>query len=275
MAIKVFADGANLEGMLDMYENGNVQGFTTNPSLMKKGGVTDYRAFAKEVLTHITDVSVSFEVFADDVETMEVEAREIATWAENVYVKIPCVTTKGESTAELVRKLSADGIKANVTTIFTPEQVDEMVEAVDAETPSIISLFAGRIADTGVDPIPFMTESVKKAAAKPNCEVLWASTRELINIYQAEACGCQIITVPNSILAKRKNIAVTPTRSRSTPCAALPRISRRSASISCRNANTGCAASCSPGLSFPYRSRASQGSRWAKERPGLPTRTCR
>ena len=206
MAIKVFADGANLEGMLDMYENGSVQGFTTNPSLMKKGGVTDYRAFAKEVLAHITDVSVSFEVFADDVETMEVEVREIATWADNVYVKIPCVTTKGESTAELVRKLSADGIKVNVTTIFTPEQVDEMVEAVDAETPSIISLFAGRIADTGVDPIPFMTESVKKAAAKPNCEVLWASTRELINIYQAEACGCQIITVPNSILAKRKNV---------------------------------------------------------------------
>ena len=167
MAIKVFADGANLEGMLDMYENGNVQGFTTNPSLMKKGGMADYRAFAKEVLAHITDVSVSFEVFAD-------------------------------------------GIKANVTTIFTPEQVDEMVEAVDAETPSIISLFAGRIADTGVDPIPFMTESVKKAAAKPSCEVLWASTRELINIYQAEVCGCQIITVPNSILAKRKNIGRDP-----------------------------------------------------------------
>ena len=210
MAIKVFADGANLEGMLDMYENGNVQGFTTNPSLMKKGGVTDYRAFAKEVLAHITDVSVSFEVFADDVETMEVEAREIATWAENVYVKIPCVTTKGESTAELVRKLSADGIKVNVTTIFTPAQVDEMVEAVDAETPSIISLFAGRIADAGVDPIPFMTESVKKAAVKPNCEVLWASTRELINIYQAQVCGCQIITVPNGILAKRKNIGRDP-----------------------------------------------------------------
>ena len=112
MAIKVFADGANLEGMLDMYENGNVQGFTTNPSLMKKGGVTDYRAFAKEVLAHITDVSVSFEVFADDVETMEVEAREIATWAENVYVKIPCVTTKGESTAELVRKLSAEASRS-------------------------------------------------------------------------------------------------------------------------------------------------------------------
>ena len=245
MAIKVFADGANLEGMLDMYENGNVQGFTTNPSLMKKGGVTDYRAFAKEVLTHITDVSVSFEVFADDVETMEVEAREIATWAENVYVKIPCVTTKGESTAELVRKLSAGGIKVNVTTIFTPKQVDEMVEAVDAETPSIISLFAGRIADTGVDPLPFMPESVKKAAAKPNCEVLWASTRELINIYQAEGCGCQIITVPNSILAKRKNIGRDPYEV-SLPCAVLPRISPRSVSISCRNANAGYIAGCSP-----------------------------
>ena len=209
MAIKVFADGANLEGMLDMYENGNVQGFTTNPSLMKKGGVTDYRAFAKEVLTHITDVSVSFEVFADDVETMEVEAREIATWAENVYVKIPCVTTKGESTAELVRKLSADGIKVNVTTIFTPAQVDEMVEAVDAETrQSSRSLPAA-------SPTPASTHSVydgvgQEAAAKPNCEVLWASTRELINIYQAEGCGCQIITVPNSILAKRKNIGRDP-----------------------------------------------------------------
>ena len=246
MAIKVFADGANLEGMLDMYENGNVQGFTTNPSLMKKGGVTDYRAFAKEVLAHITDVSVSFEVFADDVETMEVEAREIATWAENVYVKIPCVTTKGESTAELVRKLSADGIKVNVTTIFTPKQVDEMVEAVDAETPSIISLFAGRIADTGVDPIPFMTESVKKAAAKPSCEVLWASTRELINIYQAEGCGCQIITVPNSILAKRKNIGRDPYEVSLDTVRGLPRISPLWASIFCRRANTGCAVGCSP-----------------------------
>ena len=246
MAIKVFADGANLEGMLDMYENGNVQGFTTNPSLMKKGGVTDYRAFAKEVLTHITDVSVSFEVFADDVETMEVEAREIATWAENVYVKIPCVTTKGESTAELVRKLSADGIKVNVTTIFTPAQVDEMVEAVDAETPSIISLFAGRIADTGVDPIPFMTESVKKAAAKPNCEVLWASTRELINIYQAEGCGCQIITVPNSILAKRKNIGRDPYEVSLDTVRGFAKDIASSVSISCRNANAGYIAGCSP-----------------------------
>ena len=142
MAIKVFADGANLEGMLDMYENGNVQGFTTNPSLMKKGGVTDYRAFAKEVLAHITDVSVSFEVFADDVETMEVEAREIATWAENVYVKIPCVTTKGESTAELVHKLSADGIKVktpgDLTFDMCREYVDEVVTVSEGEIASAI-----------------------------------------------------------------------------------------------------------------------------------------
>ena len=191
-------------------------------------------------------MSVSFEVFADDVETMEVEAREIATWADNVYVKIPCVTTKGESTAELVRKLSADGIKVNVTTIFTPEQVDEMVEAVDAETPSIISLFAGRIADTGVDPIPFMTESVKKAAAKPNCEVLWASTRELINIYQAEDAVARSSRCPTASWPSVRTSAVTRTRSRSIPCTVLPRISPLWASISCRNANTGCAAGCSP-----------------------------
>lgn len=227
MAIKVFADGANLEGMLDMYENGNVQGFTTNPSLMKKGGVTDYRAFAKEVLAHIIDVSVSFEVFADDVETMEVEAREIATWAENVYVKIPCVTTKGESTAELVRKLSADGIKVNVTTIFTPKQVDEMVEAVDVETPSIISLFAGRIADTGVDPIPFVTESVKKAAVKPNCEACGrprasSSTFTRRKDAVARSSRCPTASWPSA----RTSVAIR-TRSRSIPCAVLPRISPR------------------------------------------------
>lgn len=246
MAIKVFADGANLEGMLDMYENGNVQGFTTNPSLMKKGGVTDYRAFAKEVLAHITDVSVSFEVFADDVETMEVEAREIATWAENVYVKIPCVTTKGESTAELVRKLSADGIKVNVTTIFTPTQVDEMVEAVDAETPSIISLFAGRIADTGVDPIPFMTESVKKAAAKPNCEACGRPRVSLSIFTRRKDAVARSSRCPTASWPSVRTSAVTRTRSRSIPCAVLPRISPRSVSISCRNANAGYIAGCSP-----------------------------
>lgn len=262
MAIKVFADGANLEGMLDMYENGNVQGFTTNPSLMKKGGVTDYRAFAKEVLTHITDVSVSFEVFADDVETMEVEAREIATWAENVYVKIPCVTTKGESTAELVRKLSADGIKVNVTTIFTPAQVDEMVEAVDAETPSIISLFAGRIADTGVDPIPFMTESVKKAAAKPNCEVLWASTRELINILPGgrmrlpDHHGAQ--QHPGQAQEHRSRPVRGLARHRARLCQGYRRFGLPYSAVT-RTLTTPRAAR--PGLSFPYRSRASRGSR--------------
>ena len=206
MAIKVFADGADLAGMLDMYESGSVQGFTTNPSLMKKGGVADYRSFARQVLERIDDAPVSFEVFADDLDGMEREACEIASWGDNVYVKIPCVNTEGVSTADLVRKLSAGGIKVNVTTIFTPAQVDEMVEAVSETTPSVISLFAGRIADSGVDPIPFMRDSVKKAAVKPECEVLWASTRELINIYQAADCGCQIITVPNSILTKRANV---------------------------------------------------------------------
>ena len=206
MAIKVFADGANLEGMLEMHDGGSVQGFTTNPSLMRAGGVTDYRAFARDVLAAIKDVPVSFEVFADDPEGMEAEAREIASWADNVYVKIPCVNTRGESTAGLVRRLSAEGVKVNVTTIFTPGQVDEVVDAVSPDTPSIVSVFAGRIADTGVDPMPLMAESVRKAAAKPAAEVLWASTRELLNIYQAESVGCQIITVPNAILAKRGNV---------------------------------------------------------------------
>lgn len=204
MAIKVFADGANLEGMLDMHDNGNVQGFTTNPSLMKAGGVTDYRAFAKTVLEHITDVSVSFEVFADDEAGMEAEAREIATWADNVYVKIPALNTKGESTAALVKRLSADGIKVNVTTIFTPEQVDEFVDAVSAETLYSVHLCRSHCRYRRRS-AALMAESVKKAAVKPAAEVLWASTREVLNIFQAESVGCQIITVPNALLAKRKN----------------------------------------------------------------------
>ena len=171
------------------------------------------------------------------------------------------MTTKGESTAELVRKLSADGIKVNVTTIFTPTQVDEMVEAVDAETPSIISLFAGRIADTGVDPIPFMTESVKKAAAKPNCEVLWASTRELINIYQAEAMRLPDHHGAQQHPAKRKNIGRDPYEVSLDTVRGLLRISPRSVSISCRNANADYIAGCSPRPFLSYRSRASRGSR--------------
>ena len=206
MKIKVFADGANIDGMLDMYNNGNVQGFTTNPSLMKAGGVTNYREFAFEVLDKIKDVPVSFEVFADDSESMYKEAKEIASWADNVYVKIPAMNTKGEPTFDLVKKLSAEGVKVNVTTIFTEEQVEKFVDALDPQTPSIISIFAGRIADTGEDPVPLMKWAVEIAAAKPNCEVLWASTRELLNIYHAENCGCQIITVPNNILNKRANI---------------------------------------------------------------------
>lgn len=206
MAIKVFADGANLEGMIEMYEGGDVQGFTTNPTLMRAGGVTDYRSFASAVLEKITDLPVSFEVFADDEEGMEAEAREIASWADNVYVKIPALNTKGESTSALVARLSADGVKVNVTTLFTIEQTHEFIDAVDKDTPSIISVFAGRIADTGVNPKEIVSDAVSYAAPKPNCEILWASTRELLNIFQAAETGCQIITVSNGILAKRANV---------------------------------------------------------------------
>ncbi len=206
MSIKLYADGAAIDAMLDMYHNGNVQGFTTNPSLMKKGGVTNYRQFAFDLLKEIQDMPISFEVFADDEETMYKEAKEIASWADNVYVKIPALNTKGESTHKLVEKLSHEGVKVNVTALFTEEQVENFLGALDPETPSILSLFAGRIADTGVDPIPYVKWAVEKAKVNPKCEVLWASTREFINIYQADECGCQIITVPNSILAKRKNL---------------------------------------------------------------------
>ncbi|MFR7671478.1 MAG: transaldolase family protein [Collinsella sp.] len=157
----------------------------------------------------------------------------MATWADNVYVKIPALNTKGESTAALVKRLSADGIKVNVTTIFTPEQVDEFVDAVSAETPSILSIFAGRIADTGVDPLPLMAESVKKAAVKPAAEVLWASTREVLNIFQAESVGCQIITVPNAILAKRKNFGKICLSTRLIRSRALPATFRHLVFISC------------------------------------------
>ncbi len=204
--IKVFADGAALQGILEMYRSGTVQGFTTNPSLMKQGGVDNYRAFAFEVLENIRDLPVSFEVFADDFEGMLAEAREIASWADNVYVKIPAMTTGGVSTKEIVKTLSGEGIKINVTTVFTRAQVEDFIDAVSPDVPSIISIFAGRIADTGVDPLPLMREAVRLAKAKPLCEILWASTRELLNIFQAQDAGVPIITVTNSILAKRKNV---------------------------------------------------------------------
>ena len=203
--VKIYADGADLKEMLEIYKNDYVKGFTTNPSLMKQGGVTDYKEFAKKVLAEITDCSVSFEVFADDFETMEKEADVLANLAPNVYVKIPITSTKGESSIPLIKKLAAKGYHLNVTAIFTLKQVQEVVDTLNPEVNSIVSVFAGRIADTGVDAVELMKKAAEICKQNPNAELLWASCREFYNIMEAEECGCQIITVQNSILAKSKN----------------------------------------------------------------------
>ena len=203
--VKIYADGADLKEMLEIYKNDYVKGFTTNPSLMKQGGVTDYKEFDKKVLAEITDCSVSFEVFADDFETMEKEADVLANLAPNVYVKIPIMNTKGESSIPLIKKLAAKGYHLNVTAIFTLKQVQEVVDTLNPEVNSIVSVFAGRIADTGVDAVELMKKAAEICKQNPNAELLWASCREFYNIMEAEECGCQIITVQNSILAKSKN----------------------------------------------------------------------
>lgn len=206
LKVKIYADGAKLEDMLAAYRSGTVQGFTTNPSLMKKAGVTDYKAFAKEVLSEISDASVSFEVFTDELDTMEKEADILSALGKNVFVKIPITNTKGESTVPLIRKLSKKGYQLNITAIFTIEQVEAVVDALDADTASIVSVFAGRIADTGRDAGEIMRKAAEICKRKPKAELLWASCRELYNIYEADKCGCDIITVPNSILAKSNNV---------------------------------------------------------------------
>jgi transaldolase len=200
--IKLYADGADLEGMIEEYKKGIASGFTTNPTLMKKAGVKSYEEFAKAALKAIPDLPISFEVFSDDLPGMEREARKIGNWGNNVYIKIPVTNTKGESTAPLVKKLSHDGLKLNVTAILTVEQVKTVAKALSPDTPSIVSVFAGRIADTGVDPMPIMKESVKILKSNTKAELLWASTRELLNLIQAESCGCHIITITNDILKK-------------------------------------------------------------------------
>lgn len=202
LKIKIFADGANVNEMKKVYSEGIVKGFTTNPTLMKKDGVTDYVSFAKGVLAEIKDMPISFEVFTDDLESMERQAIEIGSWGENVYIKIPVTNTKGETSYELIRKLSSGGMKLNVTAILTIEQVENVSKNLDKNTPAIVSLFAGRIADTGRDPIPYINESLAILKDNKNAELLWASSRELLNIFQAEECGCQIITVTNDLLKK-------------------------------------------------------------------------
>ena len=202
LKIKIFADGANVTEMKKVYSEGIVRGFTTNPTLMKKDGVKDYVAFAKDVLSEIKTMPISFEVFTDDFESMERQAREIGSWGENVFIKIPITNTKGEPSYELIKKLSDDGMKLNVTAILTLEQIENVEKSINAGTPAIVSLFAGRIADTGRDPIPYIKESLKILKGNPNAELLWASSRELLNIFQAEECGCHIITVTNDLIKK-------------------------------------------------------------------------
>ena len=200
--VEVFADGADIEVMKAAYNNKYVDGFTTNPSLMAKAGVTDYKAFAEEVVKAIPDASISFEVFADDLETMEKEAEILKQYGDNVFVKIPIVTTTGESTLPLIKKLSADNVRLNVTAVYTIEQVRDITNAVTDGVPTYVSVFAGRIADTGVDPLPLMKESVEVTHSKKGVKLLWASCREVINVIQADEIGADIITCPADVVKK-------------------------------------------------------------------------
>jgi transaldolase len=202
LGVKIFADGADKGGMLEMYALPYVKGFTTNPTLMRKAGVVDYEAFAKDILAAIPDRPISFEVFADEFPEMERQAKRIAAWGKNVSVKIPITNTRQESAVPLVQKLSREGIALNVTALFTVDQVKSVVDAVKGGAPCYVSVFAGRIADTGADPLPIMAESVKRLSATPNAELIWASPRELLNVFQAEEIGCHVITATNDILKK-------------------------------------------------------------------------
>ena len=204
LKIKIFSDGANLDEMLDMNKKDFIHGMTTNPSLMKKAGIKDYKIFAKSVLKEIKTKPISFEVFSDDFIEMEKQAKEIASWADNVYVKIPITNTKKESSISLIKSLAKNDIKLNITAIMTLDQVKSVTSALNTNTPSIISVFAGRIADTGQDPIPLMKESLNVMKTNTKSELLWASSRELLNIFQAEEIGCHIITVTKEIISKLK-----------------------------------------------------------------------
>jgi transaldolase len=202
LRVKIFADGADVPGMLALYRQPYIRGFTTNPTLMHKAGIRDYRAFAREVLSAIPDRPISFEVFSDDFAEMERQAREIATWGEHVYVKVPVTNTTRESAAPLIARLSHAGIKLNVTAVLTLAQVQEVMASLAGGAPSCVSVFAGRIADTGRDPVPLMTEALEIVRTDAHAELIWASPRELLNIFQADAIGCDIITVTHDVLKK-------------------------------------------------------------------------
>ncbi len=203
LRVKIFADGADLAGMLDMYRLPYIKGFTTNPTLMRKAGVADYARFAHQVLAAIPDRPISFEVLSDEFDEMERQAREIAGWGPNVYVKIPVTNTRGVPAYEVAHRLSRAGVRVNVTAALTLEQVGCAAQALSGGAPANVSVFAGRIADTGRDPVPMMASAVELLAARaPNAELIWASPRELLNVFQADAIGCHIITVTNDVLKK-------------------------------------------------------------------------
>ena len=206
LKVQVFADGADIDQMKAAYSNKEVDGFTTNPSLMKKAGVTNYTQFAQDVVQAIPDASISFEVFADDMDTMKQEAEKIMTFGKNVFVKIPIVNTNGESMIPLIKELSEKDVQLNVTAVYTIEQVKEIVGAVKTGVPTYVSVFAGRIADTGVDPMPLMKEAVDVCHSKDGVLLLWASCRELFNVVQADEIGCDIITCPADVVKKIPNI---------------------------------------------------------------------
>jgi transaldolase len=207
LKVKLFADGADKKGMLDLYANPLIKGLTTNPSLMRKAGVTNYEAYAKEILQTIKDKPISFEVFSDDFPEMKRQALKLASWGKNVYAKIPITNTRQESALPLIKELGNEGVQLNITALLTLDQVRGVAQALNPNVASVVSVFAGRIADTGVDPEPAMIECGKMLKDQPKAELLWASTREVLNIFQAERTGCAIITVPHDILAKAMKMA--------------------------------------------------------------------
>jgi transaldolase len=202
LRIKIFADGADRESIARLYANPLIRGFTTNPTLMRKAGVKDYETFAREILELVPDRPISFEVFSDDFDEMEQQALQISSWGENVYVKVPVTNTVGEPAAGVVRRLADRGVKVNVTALMTPAQVAEVVEWLAGGPSGYVSVFAGRIADSGRDPVPLMVESLELVSRHPNVELIWASPRELLNLVQADAIGCHIITVTHDLLEK-------------------------------------------------------------------------
>ena len=202
LKVQIFADGADRAGILEFYANPLIKGFTTNPTLMRKAGISDYEAFARDILAQIKDRPISFEVFSDEMDEMERQGLKIASWGANVYVKVPVTNTRGEPTYPLIRRLADQGVKLNVTALMTLAQVRDVVAHLNPEVPSNVSVFAGRVADTGVDPVPLMSAAIAIAATNPKVEMIWASPRELLNVFQADTIGCHIITVTNDILKK-------------------------------------------------------------------------